>query len=460
MKVYNIVSRLLISLQQSTVQLPSFSTQIFPKKKNWGDFSFNLRMASMPSMPGAKPLAYSSPTGDENSFLVTCAYKSLSKDSLIYTSLYAAPHIFKQHLTVLMAGQIGYIIAKGHLLGSNTGELMKVFSNSNRDSLFRNASNLAPLNVSKGVINLTTDKTWRTATSLVFSFIQKRWIYQRHLVIPRLLDFGFEGSKPDIPSPPSSNILLPAKRYENYRRTFTYSQLKHKTNSSISEKIQFHQQQRLIKRLYKIPLKEFFRSEILNNHINDTKHVMNENRGVSTPNSMNQFTSFSNASIILAPLENYQQKPTSTNWYFRNRLLNRHRTYLSNQWWNGQLREHNPESTFLSDIDWRYTIKSTKEGGIGDLFIDFPDAEQYYNPKNQRWINSSGSWNSWFDFHKSSYDLYSSHYIFECLTNAYKTLDQNRELLDYYVVNLLEKGLGTNKELNEIEILELFKNRF
>ena len=187
---------------------------------------------------------------------------------------------------------------------------------------------------------------------------------------------------------------------------------------------------------------------------------MNEHRGVSTPNSMNQFTSFSNASIILAPLENYQQKPTSTNWYFRNRLLNRHRTYLSNQWWNGQLREHNPESTFLSDIDWRYTIKSTKEGGIGDLFIDFPDAEQYYNPKNQRWINSSGSWNSWFDFHKSSYDLYSSHYIFECLTNAYKTLDQNRELLDYYVVNLLEKGLGTNKELNEIEILELFKNRF
>jgi hypothetical protein len=440
LKVYNIVSRLLISLQQSTVQLPYFNTQT--KKKNWGDFSFNLRMASMPS----------------NSFLVSCAYKSLSKDSLIYTSLYSAPHIFKQHLTILMAGQIGYMIAKGHLLGSNTGEIMKVFSNSN--SFVRNVSNLAP----QGVINLTTDKTWRTATSLVFSFIQKRWIYQRHLVIPRLLDFGFEGSKPDIPSPPSSNILLPAKRYENYRRTFTYSQLKHKTNSSISEKIQFHQQQRLIKRLYKIPLKEFFRSEILNNHINDTKHVMNENRSVSTPttttNSMNQFTSFSNASILLAPLENYQQKPTSTNWYFRNRLLNRHRTYLSNQWWNGQLREHNPESTFLSDIDWRYTIKSTKEGGIGDLFIDFPDAEQYYNPKNQRWINSSGSWNSWFDFHKSSYDLYSSHYIFECLTNAYKTLDQNRELLDYYVVNLLEKGLGTNKELNEIEILELFKNRF
>ena len=449
MKVYNIVSRLLISLQQSTVQQPSqdrpsekkqelrlldLGTQT--KIKNWGDFSFNLRMASMPS----------------NSFLVSCAYKSLSKDSLIYTSLYSAPHIFKQHLTVLMAGQIGYTIAKGNLLGSNADDIRKATGVQSLDR--GNTANLAP----QGVINLTTDKTWRTATSLVFSFIQKRWIYQRHLLIPRLLDFGFEGSKPDIPSPPSSNILLPAKRYENYRRTFNYSQLKYKTNSSISEKIQFHQQQRLIKRLYKIPLKEFFRSEILNNHINDTKLVMNENRSVS--NSMNQFTSFSNASIILAPLENSQQKPTSTNWYFRNRLLNRHRTYLSNQWWNGQLREHNPESTFLSDIDWRYTIKSTKEGGIGDLFIDFPDAEQYYNPKNQRWINSSGSWNSWFDFHKSSYDLYSSHYIFECLTNAYKTLDQNRELLDYYVVNLLEKGLGTNNELNEIEILELFKNRF
>jgi hypothetical protein len=454
MKVYNIVSRLLISLQQSTVQLSPLQgnkkqvieANLFTqnKVKNWGDFSFNLRMASMPS----------------NSFLGSCAYKALSKDSLIYTSLYSAPHIFKQHLTVLMAGQIGYTIAKGNLLGSNHRGV-KPFSTINGntlpwDTFLRNASNLAP----QGVINLTTDKTWRTATSLVFSFIQKRWIYQRHLVIPRLLDFGLEGSKPEIPSPPSSNILLPAKRYENYRRTFNYSQLKHKTNSSISEKIQFHQQQRLIKRLYKIPLKEFFRSEILNNHINDTKLAINENQSFSTSNSFNKLTSFSNASIMLAPLENYQQKPTSTNWYFRNRLLNRHRTYLSNQWWNGQLREHNPESTFLSDIDWRYTIKSTKEGGIGDLFIDFPDAEQYYNPKNQRWINSSGSWNSWFDFDKSSYDLYSSHYIFECLTNAYKTLDQNRELLDYYVVSLLEKGLGTNNELNEIEILELFKNRF
>nr|YP_009185250.1 cell division protein [Phacotus lenticularis]ALO63577.1 cell division protein [Phacotus lenticularis] len=450
-KVYNIVSRLLISLQQSTVQLaslqgdkkqvkesslPDLLTQ--HKVKNWGDFSFNLRMASMPS----------------NSFLGSCAYQALSKDSLIYTSLYSAPHIFKQHLTVLMAGQMGYTIAKGNLLGLKRNESGKTYSNT--DTFLRNMSNLAP----QGVINLTTDQTWRTATSLVFSFIQKRWIYQRHLVIPRLLDFGLEGSKPDIPIPPSSNILLPAKRYENYRRTFNYSQLKHKTNNSISEKIQFHQQQRLIKRLYKIPLKEFFRSEILKNHINDTKLAINENKSFSTQNNFNQFTSFSNASIILAPLENYQQKPTSTNWYFRNRLLNRHRTYLSNQWWNGQLREHNPESTFLSDIDWRYTIKSTKEGGIGDLFIDFPDAEQYYNPKNQRWINSSGSWNSWFDFHKSSYDLYSSHYIFECLTNAYKTLDQNRELLDYYVVTLLEKGFCTNNELNEIEILELFQNKF
>ena len=450
-KVYNIVSRLLISLQQSTVQLaslqgnkkqvqkltlPDLHTQ--HKVKNWGDFSFNLRMASIPS----------------NSFLVSCAYQALSKDSLIYTSLYSAPHIFKQHLTVLMAGQMGYTIAKGNLLGLKQN--ISGNTSSNTDTFVRKMPNLAP----QGVINLTTDKTWRTATSLVFSFIQKRWIYQRHLVSPRLLDFGLEGSKPDIPSPPSSNILLPAKRYENYRRTFNYSQLKHKTNNSISEKIQFHQQQRLIKRLYKIPLKEFFRSEILKNHINDTKLAINENQNFPTPNNFNQFTSFSNASIILAPLENYQQKPTSTNWYFRNRLLNRHRTYLSNQWWNGQLREHNPESTFLSDIDWRYTIKSTKEGGIGDLFIDFPDAEQYYNPKNQRWINSSGSWNSWFDFHKSSYDLYSSHYIFECLTNAYKTLDQNRELLDYYVVSLLEKGFGTNNELNEIEILELFKNKF
>jgi SpoVK/Ycf46/Vps4 family AAA+-type ATPase len=482
LRVYNIVSKIFISLKQCTISeqnsqygmkasIHDFSTKVpllrnapLATKNKWGDFSLSLM------------------NSDSNSFFGTTINKALSKDSLIYTSLYSSPHIFKQHLTILMAGQLGSSIAKGNILTTKKNRIEfinKKLSKTNLNELQGNSTNSSldtnpkSLNGTQfqlaSLMNLTSiDNIWRTATSLVFSFIQKRWIYgkssaKKNLIVPRLLDFGLEGQKIEIPNPPSSNILLPAKRYENYKRTFTYSQLKRKTMNSINNQIQLHQQQRLVKRLYNIPLKEYFRSEILTsfNVLNQFPlFERNETSLESLTNNSSHFTTFSNASIVLTPLENIQQKPTSMNWYFRHRLLNRHHTYLSNQWWNGQLQEHNPESTFLSDIDWRYTISSTKEGGIGDLFIDFPDAEQYYNPKNQRWINTSGSWNSWFDFQKTAYQQYSSHYIFECLTNAYKCLDQNRELLDYYVINILEKGMGTGKELDELDILELFKLRF
>jgi SpoVK/Ycf46/Vps4 family AAA+-type ATPase len=470
LRVYSIVSKIFISLQQCRIVERSFN------QNQWGDFSLSIM------------------NSDSNSFYGATINRALSKDSLSYTSLYASPHIFKQHLTILMAGHIGSSIAKGNLLSTQNTRIdfvktkaeLNLIGNSTKTNKYGTQFQLASLMNLAGI-----DKTWKTATSLVFSFIQKRWIYgkssaKKNLIVPRLLDFGLEGQKAEIPNPPSSNILLPSKRYENFKRTFTYSQLKGKTRSSINNQIQLHQQQRLVKRLYNIPLKEYFRSEILTsfNQLNQTSveektntqqyysswdpfnsnqnSVTNNNQiGMqSLTNQPNNFTSFSNASIILTPLENIQQKPTSMNWYFRHRLLNRHHTYLSNQWWNGQLQEHNTESTFLSDIDWRYTIRSTKEGGMGDLFIDFPDAEQYYNPKNQRWINTSGSWNSWFEFQKTAYEQYSSHYSFECITNAYKCLDQNRELLDYYVINILEKGMGTGKELDELDILELFEFRF
>lgn len=447
LRVYNIVSKIFISLQQCTIAQNALSNS-----NKWGDFSLSLL------------------NSHSNSLFGTTINRALSNDSLVYASLYSSPHIFKQHLTILMAGQIGQTFAKINWPSTNkrinftqsnlnlsqdltlVSPLRDLTNTNNTFNSYLSSNSLDNM----GLINLTgIDKTWKTATSLVFSFIQKRWIYQKNLIVPRLLDFGFEGHKTEIPSPPSSNILLPAKRYENYKRTFTYSQLKRKTHSSINEKIQLHQQQRLVKRLYKIPLKEYFRSEILTSfNVTSTTVLLDENTG---KNTFSNFTSFSNASIILTPLQTIQQTPTSINWYFRHRLLNRHQTYLSNQWWNGQLQEHNTERNFLSDVDWRFAISSTRKGSMGDLFIDFPDAEQYYNPKNQRWINTSGSWNSWFDFQKPVYQQYSLHYIFECVTNAYKCLDQNRELLDYYVINILEKGLGTGKELDELDILELFK---
>jgi hypothetical protein len=48
---------------------------------------------------------------------------------------------------------------------------------------------------------------------------------------------------------------------------------------------------------------------------------------------------------------------------------------------------------FLSDIDWRYTFIDS----IGDIQIDFPDSEQFYNPRNRRWILTNGDWTYWFN---------------------------------------------------------------
>ena len=143
------------------------------------------------------------------------------------------------------------------------------------------------------------------------------------------------------------------------------------------------------------------------------------------------------------------------NWFFKNRILNRHHTYLSNQWWNGQLQEHNPETTLSSDIDWRYSFIEK----IGDIFIDFPDADQFYISQNRRWLNTNQNWSSWFDYDQSIYQEYYSHYIYDCLINAYKCLDQNRELLDYYVISVLEKGTGQNLEsvISQVEIYSILQ---
>jgi hypothetical protein len=427
-QIYNLISQLLISLSTTSRIAKEINT-------NKSDFSTELRLLNVVNI-----------------------------NSLLYTILYSSPQIFKQHLTILMAGKLGELFTySGSLaLGVNTSNYFYQKDKTKTKDLFAQRQDLSLKSTIKIPKNLEgmglmsaygIDETWRTATSLIFSFIQKRWLYQKNLIVPKFLDFGPEGYKKEIPSPPSSNILLPARRYENYKRTFIYSKYRRKTELSITEKIVLHQQQRLVKRLYNIPLKEYFRSEILS-------------QGLLPDRQIPKNLSFANAPIVMAALENKQHRPTSishspyksANWYFRNRILNRHYTYLSNQWWNGQLQEHNSETTFLSDIDWRYSyLAQSGPSGLkitSEAIIDFPDAEQFYNHKTRRWINTNGSWNYWFDYSFSDSTTYKNHYIFECMTNAYKCLDQNRELLDYYVISVLEKG----KNLNEFEIITLFKH--
>ena len=351
----------------------------------------------------------------------------------VYLSLYASTKTLKQHLTNLMAGKLGELFAFSNYQRITNYQLEQKSSLSSSNSINVNFDG------NEGLISLYgIDKTWRSASSLLFSVLSKRYLLNKNLMTPKLLYFSNHSSLHESPSPPASNILLPLKRYENYKRTFNIEQIKHKANSPIKNlhsTLELHQQQRLVKRLYKLPIREFFRSEIISEKL----------------------VGFANSSITLASIEKNTIKPSSMNWYYRHRILNRHRNYLNTQWWNGQLNEHNTESTFSSDIDWRYTFVES----IGDIFIDFPDSEQFYNARNRRWSLTSGSWNNWFNFSEANqqitlHQIYNQ-YIFDCFIKTYTSLDQSREILDFYAFTSLNHCML--KELKEISIINIF-NRF
>jgi hypothetical protein len=350
------------------------------------------------------------------------------------------------------------------LIGGKLGESFAISSNLKRNDHLLNKSGF--VNNNAALFNF--DKTWKYGSSLLFSYIQKRQCsaLNKNLALcsTKLLSFNNKYSLMEAPSPPISNILLPAKRYDNYKRTFNnqYGTPTGQNNfgASVTDKIQLHQQQRLLKRLYKYPIKEFFRSEILNSNKTfclSKKLEHQTSPSVKSDVLISNLSSFNNSFPVLAPLEKTNlaslNKLSSVNWCYRNILYNRHRTYLTNQWWNGQQGEHNAETTFLSDIDWRYTFVQS----IGDIHIDFPDSEQFYNPRNRRWMLTNGDWNYWFNIQAELKDIY-SHYVYECFTKAYKYLDQNREIIDFYAETLHQAPLAT--DLKERDVLNLYKRFF
>ena len=325
----------------------------------------------------------------------------------------------KDQMIQFIAGKLGEM-----LYFSKTSNLEMMHFNSkthNRSSVFNHS----------GIYTSYGLKTWQMLSSLVVSFVQKRFIYNQNLIVPNFLSFSNNNPLMEAPSPPASNILLPARRYENYKRSVAFFS-GNKTSLGIMEKIQLHQQQRLVKRLYRYPVQETFRSEIIENRL----------------------TGFSNAALMIGSLSDILQKPSRSNWFIKNRILNRHRNYFTNQWWTGQLPEHNAETTFLSDIDWRYTFVES----VGDLLLDFPDADQYYNPRNRRWILTKGGYQNWFDLDKTMYSEIYSHFIFDSFVKAYHIFEQNREGLDYYAVHFLQNGL--HNTVHELDSFKLYKRFF
>ena len=429
------------------------------------------------------------------------------EDYSLYLTMFGNPLILKIVLMSMIGGKIGESFVLHSLKRDNISCIIKdnaaawslptmqaVRSLNSKQSVIQDKSQsvdsnnsnielISPINTIYKIENeflFDFDNTWRQASSLLLSYLQKRQctILTKNITlcgyskgINKLLSFNNKYSLMEPPSPPITNILLPAKRYENYKKTFNNqyeTNIANKQNSfsgSLLEKLQFHQQQRLLRRLYKYPIKEFFKSEILTN----SKELFEQTQlNHSSENKNLKYSTFNSSYLTLAPLEKINSskhlinlsKISSTNWCYKNILYNRHRTYLTNQWWNGQQGEHNAETTFLSDIDWRYTFVQS----IGDINIDFPDAEQFYNPRNRRWFIDRNSdkdkWTYWFNIQSDFKDIY-SHYISECFTKVFKFLNENREIIDFYAEMLHQvpstPNSSTETGLNERELLNIFK---
>jgi hypothetical protein len=365
-----------------------------------------------------------------------------------HLSMYASPHFFKNNISLLISGKIGefFLFSKQSQLKTNSGgvapqHLSMLNPRSNNLSEFNSMSSSF---ISKCDSVSTTRRSslmpviTESISSLVLSFVQKRFLYKSNLMLPTLFNLINYSSLIEPSSPPITSILLPAKRYENLKRSLSYYQNQDQNfGSGIMEKINIHQQQRLVKRLYNIPVKETFKSEIIQNRL----------------------SSFSNASLIIGNMSpSVLQKISNSNWFVRNRIFSRHSHYLTNQWWNGQLPEHNAETTFLSDIDWRYTFI---EREARDILLDFPDADQHYNPRNRRWVGNSNwaiekmSTPSLALSQNSFYSEIYSHFIYDSFLKAFNVYEQNREVFDYYSFHICKQGL--NAHLHEFERLKLIQ---
>ena len=401
---------------------------------------------------------------DSSLYLPTLRY-SLKNNNSIYPVLYAPPKLFKDYFVNFMAGKIGEMF------------LSTAYYNTN--SFF----NISP---QKNLITQSSygiDKTWRHISDFATQLIQKRYLYNQRLFSLSNIFFTNNSNFKELPGPPNSNVLLPARRSLasqeaafNYQRNF-YSQISRSSNNlNIHEKIQLHQQQRLVKRLYGYSVqgpsaegRQFF----------FLKKQENNNTG----------TSFANAPLVLGKHELIMEKPSSSTWFYQKKILLRHKNYLTNQWWNAQLPEHNAETTFLSDIDWRYSFvdpehsdkTAKRRSGVNkkqnvqksktqDLFIDFPDSVQYYNPRNRRWVltkkeqrkrlptadqnNNTQQITNFvniFDFSEFSQEIY-SHFLFDAYVKAYNILNQNREILDYFASKKLTSDCVTSDLTDKLDI--------
>lgn len=306
--------------------------------------------------------------------------------------------------------------------------------------------------------------------SLIVSLLQKRANFSQNMAIGEFLSFQDKTPFKEVPGPTLTSILNPLQKYENYKRTESDFQMK--PFLSIQEKIQLHQQQRFLKNLYQKPIQQIFQTLGLSS----TPSSVTASEFKSGQIGMNlKASGFHNSIRELGYHDLILSKPTSVNVYYRNRILGRHRYYYLNQWWTGQLPEHNAEMTFSSDVDWRSKFIEKKTSttktqnsnptksidfnspnqnfSAEDIQIDFPDPDQYYNPRSRRWILNSGYWATWNNLSTSMMLNFSSYSLIQNFQKTYNYLSEQREILDYFSYLFLKNG-----NLKEVDLIWLRNN--
>ena len=460
-----------------------------------------------------------------NSNLNTVTYSTLK--SINYLTLYGLKNnIFKQ-LMFVFGGKISQLLGS-QKIKKNSMLLSSSYPSDSSERPKSKRASQTKSNISSGQHELSsgtfknhmaenlfnfdlsqifeTSSKFQIATEIMLAFIHKRYLYKKNLIVPKLLSFIDGNVLDEPPSPPFSSLLIPAKRFENYKRVFHDSIFgnkigQRKTQISFMEKIQYHLQ--------------FHSIQILKNKLSMSQTLSTSNIRPAT-SSPSDTLSLENL-VKNIPTEKDLQTPTNINWYYQNRILKRHGQYLTNQWWNGQLSEHNAETVFLSDIDWRssfiknkqilsaedstsatlsltesltmknlYTLSTTKKllfranvtvsprpevkterqskstqtvqlGGL-DVLLDFPDTDQYYNPRRRRWLLNKGYWSFWFNFDKVYSDEIISTWILESVILTYTYLHNNVELLDFITTKFILLGyMGPNQTFkSSIDCLSLF----
>ena len=346
-------------------------------------------------------------------------------------------------------------------------------------------------------LDIVNDPKWTLASQFISAYIQKRAIWNKNKYVHKFLNIE-KGSLVYFPSAPITTLLLPAKRFENFMRAehdFAARDLLGqngnltKATKTLQEKIQFHTTQQVVKSLYGeslsrkqycpqsvVPLLSVVKTDKITKKLK--LRIPREPRNLGQSNYFSAQSAFATAGSL--------RDFPKTNHYYRNLFLKRHRNYLTNQWWNGHLTEYNIENTLMSEVDFRTcfieTQSTTLSNGLsssltknkvtGDFLIDFPDADQYYNPIQQRWFScnlqltkasmptecggdspstppSPYSWKTWFDLEKGLSSDIINHFVFETFSQTYSIFDQNRELIDHFVAKLSSKT-----KMQEIESLD------